>query len=96
MKIGVILAALVGLALFVWLLLHIGVAEVFDTVMAIGPRRLRALLRRGNGGGGAARHRLGRADPPVPSARRAHLHPRAARRATAPATSCPSANSAAS
>ncbi|MEI9988728.1 MAG: lysylphosphatidylglycerol synthase domain-containing protein [Rhizomicrobium sp.] len=36
MKIGVILAALVGLALFVWLLLHIGVAEVFHTVMAIG------------------------------------------------------------
>ncbi len=36
MKIGVILAAAIGLALFVWLLFHIGVTAVFDTVTAIG------------------------------------------------------------
>ena len=36
MKIGVILAAAVGLVLFVWLLLHIGVEQVFRAVTAIG------------------------------------------------------------
>ena len=36
MKIGVLLAAAIGVALFVWLLLHIGVVEVFHTVMSIG------------------------------------------------------------
>jgi len=36
MKLGVIIAAAVGLALFVWLLFHIGVTAVFDTVTAIG------------------------------------------------------------
>src|SRR6185437_5600186 len=36
MKIGVIVAALVGLALFVWLLIHIGVDQVLSAVAAIG------------------------------------------------------------
>ena len=36
MKIGVLLAVAIGVALFVWLLLHIGVAEVFHTVTSIG------------------------------------------------------------
>jgi len=36
MKIGVLLAAAIGVALFIWLLLHIGVVEVFHTVMSIG------------------------------------------------------------
>jgi glycosyltransferase 2 family protein len=35
-KLGVIAAALIGLALFVWLLFHIGVEQVFGTVAAIG------------------------------------------------------------
>lgn len=36
MKIGVIAAALVGLALFVWLLFHIGVESVWQAVAAVG------------------------------------------------------------
>ena len=36
MKIGVVIAALVGLALFVWLLLHIGVDQVFAAVASVG------------------------------------------------------------
>jgi glycosyltransferase 2 family protein len=36
MKIGVIAAALIGLALAVWLLLHIGVGQVFAAVASIG------------------------------------------------------------
>lgn len=35
-KLGVIAAALVGLALFVWLLLHIGVSQVFAAVASVG------------------------------------------------------------
>ena len=36
MKLGVIVAALIGLALFVWLLLHIGVEQVFGAVASVG------------------------------------------------------------
>ena len=36
MKIGVIAAALVGLALFVWLLFHIGIESVWEAVAAVG------------------------------------------------------------
>ena len=36
MKLGVIVATLLGLALFVWLLFHIGVDQVFGAVAAIG------------------------------------------------------------
>jgi putative membrane protein len=36
MKTGVIAAALVGLALFVWLLFHIGVGQVFSAVASVG------------------------------------------------------------
>jgi len=36
MKIGVIVAALVGLALFVWLLFHIGIESVWQAVAAVG------------------------------------------------------------
>ncbi|MEI9994893.1 MAG: lysylphosphatidylglycerol synthase domain-containing protein [Rhizomicrobium sp.] len=36
MKLGVIAAALVGLALFVWLLLHIGIGEVLAAVASVG------------------------------------------------------------
>jgi glycosyltransferase 2 family protein len=36
MKIGVIIAALVGLALFVWLLFHIGVGQVFAAIVSVG------------------------------------------------------------
>jgi len=36
MKIGVIAAALVGLALFVWLLFHIGVEAVWDAILRVG------------------------------------------------------------
>src|SRR5437868_2682319 len=36
MKIGVIAAALVGLALFVWLLFHIGIESVWEAVAKVG------------------------------------------------------------
>jgi putative membrane protein len=36
MKIGVIVAALVGLALFVWLLFHIGIESVWEAVARVG------------------------------------------------------------
>jgi putative membrane protein len=36
MKIGVILAALIGLALFVWLLLHIGIGQVWAAIVSVG------------------------------------------------------------
>src|ERR1700710_546416 len=36
MKIGVIAAALVGLALFVWLLLHIGIGQVWAAIVSVG------------------------------------------------------------
>jgi putative membrane protein len=36
MKLGVIAATLIGLALFVWLLLHIGVEQVFGAVASVG------------------------------------------------------------
>jgi len=36
MKIGVIAAALIGLALFVWLLFHIGIESVWQAVAAVG------------------------------------------------------------
>jgi putative membrane protein len=36
MKIGVIAAALVGLALFVWLLLHIGIGQVWAAIASVG------------------------------------------------------------
>ncbi len=36
MKIGVIVAALIGLALFVWLLFHIGVESVWQAVASVG------------------------------------------------------------
>jgi glycosyltransferase 2 family protein len=36
MKIGVVAAALIGLALFVWLLLHIGIAQIWDAIARVG------------------------------------------------------------
>ena len=36
MKIGVIAAALLGLSVAVWLLLHIGIESVFDAVGRVG------------------------------------------------------------
>jgi len=36
MKLGVIAAALIGLALFVWLLFHIGIEAVWQAVAAVG------------------------------------------------------------
>ena len=36
MRIGVIAAALVGLALAVWLLFHIGIDQVFSAVASVG------------------------------------------------------------
>ena len=36
MKIGVIAAALIGLALFIWLLLHIGIGSVWAAIVSVG------------------------------------------------------------
>ena len=36
MKFGVIAAALIGLAVAVWLLLHIGIAPVFAAIASVG------------------------------------------------------------